>query len=211
MKRSFFKFSFFLFVVLLINPPTSKAQPTGYKTPEQVSSWIKQLECKNPGSLTSYSIASSPGKRPVQVIRIGNNPESANESNPSIFVGANLEGDRPLTTEGAIYLAETILSEPAHYDSLNWYIMPLGNPDAAAKFFQSPLFGDSRNDLPTNDNGDDQTDEDGVNDLNGDGWITKMRVKHPAGEWIVSKEDPRLMQKADPKKGEQGVVKIQLR
>jgi hypothetical protein len=208
MKRSFFKFSIILFVISFINPPISKAQPTGYRTPDQVSSWIKQLEGKNPESVTTYNIAFSPGKRPVQVIRIGISTASLNESNPSIFVGANLEGDRPLTTEGAIYLAETILSESAHYDSLTWYIMPLGNPDAAGRFFQSPLLVDSRNDLPTNDDGDDQTDEDGVNDLNGDGWITKMRVKHPAGEWIVSEEDPRLMQKADPEKGESGIYKV---
>jgi len=208
MKRSFFKYSFILFVILLFNPLTSKAQPTGYKTPSQVTSWIKQIEGKNPGLVTSYNIATSPGERPVQVIRIGNSPESAEEGNPSVFVGANLEGDRPLTTEGAIFLAETILSEPSSYDSLNWYIMPLGNPDAAARFFNSPLYGDSRNDLPSNDDKDDQTDEDGVNDLNGDGWITKMRVKHPGGEWIVSEEDPRLMQKADPKKGEQGIYKV---
>jgi hypothetical protein len=208
MKRSFFKFSFFLFVFLLFNPPASKAQSTEYRTPEQVASWINQIEDKNPGSVTSYNIATSPGERPVQVIRIGNSPESAEEGNPSVFVGANLEGDRPLSTEGAIFLAETILSEPAHYDSLNWYILPLGNPDAAARFFSSPLYGDSRNDLPTNDDKDDQTDEDGVNDLNGDGWITKMRVKHPDGVWIVSEEDPRLLLKADPKKGEQGIYKI---
>jgi hypothetical protein len=208
MKRSFFKFSFFLFVFLLFNPPASKAQSTEYRTPEQVASWINQIEGENPGSVTSYNIATSPGERPVQVIRIGNSPESAEEGNPSVFVGANLEGDRPLSTEGAIFLAETILSEPAHYDSLNWYILPLGNPDAAARFFSSPLYGDSRNDLPTNDDKDDQTDEDGVNDLNGDGWITKMRVKHPDGVWIVSEEDPRLLLKADPKKGEQGIYKI---
>jgi hypothetical protein len=84
----------------------------------------------------------------------------------------------------------------------------MGNPDAAAKFFEAPLFEDSRNDHPTNDDKDDLTDEDGVNDLNGDGWITSMRMVHPDGEWITSETDPRLMQKADPKKGEQGVYKI---
>lgn len=86
--------------------------------------------------------------------------------------------------------------------------MPLGNPDAASRFFSTPLNEDSRNDFPTNDDLDDQTYEDGVYDLNGDGWITSMRVNHPAGEWIISDSDPRLMKKADPGKGEQGVFKI---
>lgn len=158
--------------------------------------------------LTSINIANSPGNRPLQLIRIGKSAENDGPARPSVFVGANFEGDRPLATEGAIFLAELILAEASHYDSLNWYILPLGNPDAAARFFQKPLFEDSRNDLPTNDDKDDQTDEDGVNDLNGDGWITNMRMIHPGGEWIVSDTDPRLMQKADPNKGEQGIYKL---
>jgi hypothetical protein len=84
----------------------------------------------------------------------------------------------------------------------------MGKPDAAARFFETPMFEDSRNDLPTNDDRDELTDEDGVDDLNGDGWISQMRVVHPDGEWITSQSDPRLMQKADPEKGEQGVYKI---
>jgi hypothetical protein len=208
MKRSFVLLNCFFLVSILVFPEISQAQTSGYHTPDQVLSWIKQLEDRHPGVLTSTQIASSPGERPIYLIRIGKDSESKKQVFPSIFVGANLEGNRPLTTEGAIKLSETILSDPANYESLNWYILPLGNPDAAAKFFRSPLIEDSRNDFPCNDDLDEQTDEDGVNDLNGDGWITKMRVIHPDGEWIISDKDPRLMQKADPKKGEQGVYKI---
>jgi len=166
------------------------------------------MEEKHPGVLSSAILTDSPGQRPLHLIRIGEDPESVSSSNPSVFVGANFEGNRPLTTEGAIFLAETIVADPAHYESLNWYIVPMGNPDAAARYFKAPLSDDSRNDYPTNDDRDEQTDEDGVNDLNGDGWITKMRVIHPDGEWITSDTDPRLMVKADGKKGQQGVYKI---
>ena len=55
---------------------------------------------------------------------------------------------------------------------------------------------------------DDQTDEDGPDDLDGDGIITQMRVKDPAGEWIPVEADPRLMRKADPAKGEKGIYKL---
>ena len=208
MKRIFFLFTCFLLLSFLVFPVISKAQSSTYHTPDQVLTWIKQIERTHPAVVTSTIIASSPGDRPLTLIRIGKETKPGGISNPSIFVGANLEGNRPLATEGAIFLAETILSDPVHFDSLNWYIMPLGNPDAAAKFFEAPLFEDSRNGQSTNDDRDDQTDEDSVNDLNGDGWITKMRVIHPEGEWIISDADPRLMQKADPKKGEQGVYKI---
>ena len=208
MKRSFFLLNLLLILALLVYPEFSKAQSSDYLTPDQVLSWIKQIEATHPGVVSSTILASSPGERPLHLIRIGKDPESKMGTNPSIFVGANFEGNRPLATEGAIFLAETILADRANFESLNWYIVPMGNPDAAAKFFDLPLFEDSRNDHPTNDDKDDLTDEDGVNDLNGDGWITKMRVIHPDGEWITSETDPRLMRKADPKKGEQGVYKI---
>jgi hypothetical protein len=208
MKRSFFLLHFLLLLAFLVNPEFSRAQSSAYKTPDQLLSWIKQMEKNHPGVVSSTILANSPGDRPLHLIRIGKAPKANQQANPSIFVGANFEGNRPLATEGAIFLAETILADPANFESLNWYIVPMGNPDAAAKFFDLPLFEDSRNDHPTNDDKDDLTDEDGVNDLNGDGWITKMRVIHPDGEWITSETDPRLMRKADPKKGEQGVYQI---
>ena len=208
MKRSFFLLNFLLLLAFLTYPRLILAQSPDYLTPDQVFQRIKQMENKNPGVVSSTILTTSPGERPLHLIRIGKAHGANQQANPSIFVGANLEGNRPLATEGAIFLAESILSDPANYDSLNWYILPLGNPDAAAKFFSTPLLEESRNDLSTNDDRDDQTDEDGVNDLNGDGLITSMRVIQPDGEWLISDLDPRLMQKADPKKGEQGVYKI---
>jgi len=207
MKRSFVLSNYFILLLFLAFPVFSLAQ-SSYHTPDQVQSWIKQIEEKHSGVLTTAILASSPGERPLTLIRIGKKPDTEKQTSPSIFVGANFEGNRPLATEGAMFLAEAILADPIHFESLNWYIVPLGNPDAAARLFKAPILEDSRNDLPTNDDKDDLTDEDGVNDLNGDGWITKMRVVHPDGEWIISDTDPRLMQKADPKKGEQGVYKI---
>jgi hypothetical protein len=55
---------------------------------------------------------------------------------------------------------------------------------------------------------DDLIDEDSPEDLNKDGYITKMRVKDPEGEWIQDPVDPFLMRKADPKKEEKGVYKL---
>jgi hypothetical protein len=43
---------------------------------------------------------------------------------------------------------------------------------------------------------------------NGDGLITVMRVKAAGGEYIVDPEEPRLMKRADAKKGETGAYRI---
>ena len=160
MKRICLVLSCFILVPFFVFPAFTLAQSPDYLTPDQVFQRIKQIENKNPGVVSSTILTTSPGERPLPLIRIGKAPGANQQANPSIFVGANLEGNRPLATEGAVFLAETILSDPANYDSLNWYIIPLGNPDAAAKFFRTPLLDDSGNDLITNDDQDDQTDED---------------------------------------------------
>jgi len=89
-----------------------------------------------------------------------------------------------------------------------WFILPNGNPDAAARYLRKPLVADERNARRWNDDMDDQADEDGPDDLDGNGFITEMRVKDPAGEWIPVEGEPRLMRKADPSKGEKGIYKI---
>jgi len=208
MKKPFFLCAYIILALSLLLPGSAEAQAPDYRSPDKVIAWMKQIENRYPDAVSTTTIASSPGERPVSLIKIGKDLQSDKSENPSVFVGANLEGTRPLATEGAIFLTETILSDPSNYDSLNWYIVPLGNPDAAARYFSTPLMEDGRNDHPVNDDLDEQTDEDGVNDLNGDGFITKMRVIHPDGDWIISEKDPRLMQKADPEKGEQGVYKL---
>ena len=47
-------------------------------------------------------------------------------------------------------------------------------------------------------------DEDGYEDLNKDGLITLMRIKDPAGRFIESDEDERIMVEADISKGQSG-------
>ncbi len=55
---------------------------------------------------------------------------------------------------------------------------------------------------------DDLIDEDGPEDLNNDNTVTQMRVKDPEGTWIQDPAQPRLMRRADAKKGEKGIYKI---
>ncbi|MCK7536581.1 MAG: hypothetical protein MZV63_39165 [Marinilabiliales bacterium] len=46
--------------------------------------------------------------------------------------------------------------------SRTWFIVPVGNPDAYARYFTRPLWSDPGNATPFNDDTDDQADEDGL-------------------------------------------------
>jgi hypothetical protein len=87
-------------------------------------------------------------------------------------------------------------------DRVTVHVVPTLSPDAAAGATRRPTGEIARNDDPRDDDLDGLVDEDGPDDLNGDGWITMMRVADPSGEWTEDPDDPGLMRHAVPARGE---------
>ncbi len=179
-----------------------------YHTPDELIKALANFVSSNPKITKLHKIAVSPGGKAVNFIEIGSEVNKKKKNLPAVFVAANMEGTVPLSSEAAIHLIQSILKKPEVRKDKTWYVLPLGNPDAATKYFSKPLLMDARNNRPHNDDMDDRIDEDGVEDLNGDGKITQMRVKDPQGEWIPVPGDPRMLKKADWAKGEKGLYKL---
>jgi hypothetical protein len=179
-----------------------------YHTPQEANAALAALNKANPGRTALHRIATSRGGIDLTVLEIGPDAGKKARQAPAVLVVANMEGVLPLTTEAALSLADRILADANAAKSLTWFILPNGNPDAATRYFRKPLVADERNAGAWNDDMDDQSDEDGPDDLDGNGVITELRVKDPAGEWIPVDGEPRLMRKADASKGEKGIYKI---
>lgn len=191
-----------LVALLLLPEPISATRK--YSDPAAVNRSIEQLRQANPSLVKVHKFAVTPGGREMLMIEIGKSGTSV----PAVLVGANFSGLTPLATEAAMSLASRVVSDASLNGKLTWYILPIGNPDAYARFFTRPLWSDSGNGRPFNDDTDDQTDEDGYNDLDGNGIITRMRVKAHDGTWVPVEGEPRLMRKADAAKGERGIYKL---
>jgi len=88
------------------------------------------------------------------------------------------------------------------------YIVPRVNPDAAELMFADVKFARKTNERAFDNDNDGRIDEDGPEDLNGDGIISVIRVKDAGGELMIHPDEPRLMKSADPKEGETGAYKI---
>jgi len=179
-----------------------------YHSPNEIEQTLKSWAQANPQIAVIHSLAESPGNHPVSLIEIGPEITKAEKTLPAVFVAANMDGTIPLSSEAALYLIKLVLDKQDIRKDKTWYILPLGNPDAAAHYFQKPLIQDARNNRPVNDDKDDAVDEDGPDDLNQDGIISTMRVKDPQGEWMPIPGELRLMKKADPVKGETGIYKL---
>ncbi len=181
---------------------------TTYHNPAEVNDLLIDFAASHPSIARLHKIAVSPGGSVVNVLELGPAIDIKGEKLPAVFVAANLEGTVPIATEAALYLAHLILDQPGTRQDKTWYILPWGNPDAAWKYFKKPLEMDARNARPYNDDMDDQTDEDGGEDLDGNGIITMMRVKEPEGQWIPVPGESRFMKKADWTKGEKVIYTL---
>lgn len=205
-RKKRFAFLTGLTVLAVLNP--LKAQQKGYDTPAVALEKLSALASAHTDVCRMQELTVTPGGNKMVLIEIGDEVKAKTKTKPAVLVIADLSGTRPLAVEGALQLAEYLLAHKESYADRSWYLIPLGNPDAAARYFVKPLIEDARNARPYNDDMDDRTDEDGPEDLNNDGVITQMRVKDPEGTWVADTEEPRLMRKPDPKKGEIGMYKL---
>lgn len=189
------------------------AAQDGYHDAAALRSAFDRLAGAHGGLVEVTELARSPGGRPVFAVRLGRG-DDVNER-PALLIIANAEGTHvagsELTLAVATRLAEGAATDTAIgglLDRTTLYVIPRANPDAAEAMFGRPLMERTRNGTAMDDDHDQAADEDGPEDLNGDGLITMMRVEDPAGEWMADSADPVLMRKADPAKGEAGRYRV---
>ncbi len=163
-----------------------------------------KILAKNHPDIGYTILTKSAGGEEVPLIKIG----KFNKGMPSVFVAANMEGTHQISTDAAIWFVEYLSKHPQAYETKNWYILPCGNIDAHLRAFDKLKTGSTYNKTSINDDKDDQVNEDGPEDLNGDGVITQMIVKHPMGQYIKDPKDPRIIRKANLAKGEKGIYKL---
>jgi len=82
-------------------------------------------------------------------------------------------------------------------DAKTFYICPIVNPDGVFNSLEKGI-SQRQNSMMRDDDGDGKVNEDGPDDLNGDGLITQFRYKDPNGTFVVDDVDPRLMVRIRP-------------
>jgi hypothetical protein len=188
------------------NPGAGLAQ-AGYSDFAQLSARLARLTTQAGGLAQVRSLGKTATGKDIWLLTLGKGDP---KTKPALALVAGVEGTHLAGTEVAVQLAEKLLAN-ASQDSVaklletkTLYIIPLVNPDAAGQYFAKLKYERSGNARPTDDDRDGKLDEDGPEDLNGDGLITYVRVQDPTGTHKPHDKDPRVMVKADPLKGERG-------
>ncbi len=216
-RRLIFSVTLFLGFAFVFAAAPEKLSYDNYHQPKDVHAFLKAWNSELPQLTKLINIGKSSGKRDLLVFRIaaqgkgGPDPDSRS----AVFVSANVEGLHLVGTEAALMLIEKLLTKygkdkavTSLLEKRTVYVAPLLNPDVAQHYFSKNRYERRTNNNPMDDDLDDLIDEDGPEDLNNDNTVTQMRVKDPEGTWIQDPTDPRLMRRADAKKGEKGIYKI---
>jgi hypothetical protein len=144
------------------------------------------------------------GSRPVLALRIA---AADGAARPAIAVVGGLGPYRFMSERACVRMAVALTdgSNPqasAILERATVYVIPMASPDAL--FPADPGQTDGTNAVPADDDRDGRVDEDGPDDLDGDGVITSMRVKDPAGRWRAHPLDPRVLIPVKPELNEAG-------
>jgi len=186
-------------------PTHAKAQSSGYMDNEALANAANSIASSSEHAWVE-TIGESLDGNPIHLITLAGSADSAS-SHPAMLITAGIDGRHLVGTETATRIAQSILSNHSDVlDAMTIYIIPRVNPDGAAKNLRSITMGFHGNSRATDDDRDRATDEDGPDDLNGDGFITMMRRHNPPIEdqatHIADPDDPRLNIKPDIKEGQ---------
>ena len=178
-----------------------------WRTPNQIATQLEVLDSSNE-SVSISTIGFSKNGLPIQSIQIARNGTTPIDERAAILVVAGIDGGHLLGSEVAVDLAEQLLAkEPSETADLlethKLYIIPQVNPDVAHYYFASVQDGEQKNNRPTDDDHDGLLDEDGADDLNGDGFITMMRIPDlEKATHLANPDEPRLHIKPDALQGQ---------
>ncbi len=196
--------------LMMLGSSTSAAE-NRYRSSSELDEFVTGLARAHPDLVRVDSVAESLEGRSVWMVEVGRGNEDDRAIRPAMLVVAGLEGNHLVGTELALafldHLASAFRSDKKVeklLESVTIYVFPRLNPDGAERYFMHPRADQVKTIEPTDDDRDGLTDEDGPDDLNGDGLITWVRVEDPEGEYIQDEEDGRLMVKAKPERGQRG-------
>ncbi len=212
-KRSFMTAALTALAIMLIQAQEVKVplRFDFYYSYEKVVEALKALNSAYPELTKLDQVGKSEEGRVIWALTI-NNPKTGEPlSKPGVYVDGNIHGNEIQAGEVCLYLANRLLTNYGKLKEITevvdrnvYYIIPVVNVDGRAHFFEDANTPSSNRGLriPVDDDRDGQYDEDGPDDIDGDGNITAMRIRDTLGRLRTDPADSRLMIAVKP--GEKG-------
>ncbi len=214
--------------VVAVLAPSSEAKDAGYSTlpktvrdihferyydVEALYAAMKVLHAAYPKASTLESMGKSREGRELLVMTIFDPATGDPHRKPAMYVDGNTHGNEVQASEVCLWIVKTLLTRNDAWTKsllrhVTFYVAPCVNPDSRHRFFHTPQTPHSPRGVmrPVDNDRDGLIDEDGPDDLDGDGHILQMRIKDPDGDRVVDEHDDRLMRRT--KAGEKGTYRM---
>ena len=196
---------------------------TEFHTTTATFAYLKAVAAAYPAITELSEIGRSTLGRPIYVLTVSNmkngvtidslvalrNERQPNVANvapmksymgkPGHWIGGSTHGNEYTGTEVALMLIDRLVSgygsDPEItrlVDTKTFYVCPVINPDGHFNSLEKGI-SQRANSMLQDDDGDGKVNEDGPDDLDGDGVIAQFRYKDPKGQFVIDEADPRLM------------------
>jgi hypothetical protein len=172
---------------------------------------VRELAEAYPELLTLQSIGTSEQGREMWLVTLNNPRTGPADEKPAMWIDGNVHGNEIQAAETVVYSIWYLTKSHGAVESLTelvdraaFYFVPMVNPDGRAYWFDEPNTPSTSRSgqRPTDNDYDGLVDEDGPEDLDGDGHIGQMWRFDPNGAYRRNRDDPRIIERAPT--GERG-------
>ncbi len=188
--------------------------PAGYLDADGLGAALKRLSEAYPKAVRVAPLGKSLRGRDLWLVTLGHADPASSERRPSILLVANLEADHVVGSHVALGLIERLAAADGRdaettklLDRCTILVVPRLNPDGVERLLHAPRSDFRVNLRPLDRDRDGRSNEDGPNDLDGDGLITRMRVRDDQPTLLAGEKDPRIARLAVASKGEKAVFR----
>lgn len=173
---------------------------------DEIGERMRLMERTWPEFLDLQSIGTSYGGREMWLMTINNPATGPEEGKAAMMIEANVHGNEIQGAEVTLYTIWYLMENYGRIDDVTklvdervFYLLPTVNPDGRDYFLDEHGSGARTGHIPVDSDGDGAFDEDGPNDINGNGLIEQIRKFTPGeGTHRVSALDPRIMDRVPP-------------
>lgn len=184
-----------------LNSPAGNIDWARYYNSEEMLKIMNELERRYPKLAKVYVIGESYSGKDLHLMEITNREIKPALDKPAIYIDGNMHTDEQTGAMLTLFIICHLLNYYGKdkqatrlVDDCTFYLRPKYAVDASDRWLANPDDTDYGGSVHPLDNDlDSQADEDPPDDLNGDGYITKMRIMDPNGDWKISEKDSRAM------------------
>lgn len=190
--------------------PKVPAQWNRYRDHAEATKLLQALAKAFPSLCRLESLGKSHGGREMWVLTLS--AKGAASAKPAFWIDGGIHANEIQGPEVVLYTAWYLLEMYGRnatvtrlLDERTFYLLPILSPDSRDAHMRKPNTTHSPRggERPVDDDRDGLFDEDGADDLDGDGHVTQMRVRDPNGRWKAHPEHPLLLVPCKPdEKGE---------